>query len=88
MSQISFLKNTKKEIVVRWLGTVELATKSVLAQWQVSVTRACQMNPVCKNRKETDVQGGEEIRLQKARELMEKKYLMTFQILKVQSELC
>jgi hypothetical protein len=46
------------------------------------------MNPVCKNRKETDVQGGEEIRLQKARELMEKKYLMTFQILKVQSELC
>lgn len=54
--------NTHKEIIVRWLGTGELATTSELVQWQDSVTGACQTNPVCKNEKGADVQGKEEIR--------------------------
>lgn len=65
MSRIPFLKNQKKETIVRWLGTVELATRSELAQWQVSATGACQMNPVYKNKKEADVRGEEEVRDQK-----------------------
>ena len=31
MFKIPFLKNTKKETLVRWLRTVELATRSELA---------------------------------------------------------